>query len=803
MIKKQVLKNRLWYKQPSKNWVDALPIGNGRLAGMVCGKVFTERIHLNEDTIWSGGPQERDNKDALSNLPEVRRLISDGKIKEAEWLASLTLTGTPDGQRHYQPLGDLFIFFRDQKKQVEEYSRELDLEDGVARVQYKNGGDQYKREIFCSYPDQVIVVRLTSNKPEGMSFMTQLSRGALQLPWKCTNEWINSDSPIEESGMWHPISYQGFCDGMEVLSPEMLMMKGSIGSEDAIRYRCALKAVAQDGIVHVLGDHLLVENTHAVTLIIGASTSFRSEKPEVECRSIVEKAAEKSYEELLSNHTADYKNLYKRVSLEIGDSEVNEKMDKLPTDARIINIREGNIDDGLVSLCFQYGRYLLISSSRPGSLPSNLQGKWASELLPMWDSKYTNNINIQMNYWPSEICNLSECHEPLFDFFERMREPGRKTARIMYGCKGFVAHHNSDLWADTAPQDIFIPATFWPMGSGWFCLHLWEHYAFTGDEEFLKKAYETMKEAAEFYIDFMIEDKNGDLVTSPSISPENSYLLPDGTPVSLGMGSALDMEIIRELFDNLIKSSEILGEDLQFREKILNVREKLLKPKVGKFGQIQEWYGDYPEKIVGHHHLSPIFSLYPGQWFTPQIDAKYAKAAKVTLERRTNNWSKFQAWPSAWAISLWSRLKEGDKACEVLNEFMKNSLHFNLFNVLFNMDYAFQIDGNFGLTAGVSEMLLQSHANEICLLPALPKAWIIGKVTGLRARGGMEVDIYWEEGHLKHATIKSLLGNECRLRIYEDVCITCEGKVILNIKANDGILAFSTEKNKSYIITVI
>lgn len=800
MTKGIAKKNTLWYRQPAARWIDALPVGNGKLAGMVCGRIYTERIHLNEDSVWSGGPQDRNNRDAFSHLEEIRRLIFEGRIKEAERLGSLTLTGTPDGQRHYQPLGDLFIFMSGSRGEVTDYRRELDLEDGVARVSYKLGDALYRREVFCSFPDRVMAVRLTSDRPAGLSFMVQLSRGALQLPWMGRDPEINSDIPLDESRMWHPISYQGFSEGLEVAAPDMLVLKGAAGGENGIRFRAALKAVVQGGSVHTLGDHLVVENADSATLILGASTSFYGGDPDQACRDAVVRASGKTYAELLARHREDHKKLYGRVALEIDCPQSGPDLELLPTDERVENIRKGGADPGMARICFQYGRYLLIAGSRPGSLPANLQGKWSADLMPMWDSKYTININIQMNYWPAEKCNLSECHEPLFDLLNRMRGPGRVTAQKMYGCRGFVCHHNTDIWADTAPQDIYMPATFWPMGAVWFCLHLWEHYEFTLDTGFLKKAYAIMKEASEFFLDFLIEDENGALVTCPSISPENRYLLPDGTPVSVGIGTAMDMEMLHELFGCVLKSIDILGSDYEFGRTLKAAMDKLLKPKIGSFGQIQEWYGDYPEQFVGHYHLSPIFSLFPGSWFTPEMDSGYTGAARSTLERRTDNWKRYSAFPGVWAANLWARLKEGDRACACLNGYMASSLSPNLFNSLSDLEYAFQIDGNFGFTSGVAEMLLQSHAGKIDLLPALPEEWPSGRITGLRARGGFEVDIQWERGRLKTATVLSLSGGNCRIRTKEKCTVTCGGKAIDLKGEAEGVFAFETGKGGKYIV---
>ena len=571
------LKNTIWYKHPAKDWNEALPVGNGRLGGMIFGHVTKERIQLNEDSVWYGGPRDRNNPDALKQLPKLRKLLKDGRLKEAEELAALAFTGVPETQRHYEPLGDLLLNLNHASTKANDYSRQLDLETAMAKVEYTIDDVTFNREIFTSYPDQVMVIRMTASKEGSLSFQTRLDRG----------------------------NGRNF-DELEALSPNCTMLRGETGGKDGIAFRCGIKAIPENGTVQTLGNHLIVEKADTVTLILAAATSYRFEDPEQQCLKTIEQAAAKSYDELRKAHVNDYQALFNRMDLQINES--TPQYSDLPTDQRLDLVKKGEEDSSLISTYFQYGRYLLISSSRPDSLPANLQGIWNDQMLPPWDSKYTININAEMNYWPAEICNLSECHEPLFDHIKKIKENGRKTAATMYGCRGFTAHHNTDIWGDTAPQDIYLPATIWPMGAAWLCLHLWEHYEFTNDVEFLQKSYDTLKEACLFFVDFLVENEQGLLITTPSVSPENTYILPNGESGTLCEGPSMDSQIIFALFSSCIRASEILDTDPTFRDTLFGLREKLPKPKIGKHGQIQEWLEDYDEAEPGHRHISHLFA---------------------------------------------------------------------------------------------------------------------------------------------------------------------------------------------------
>jgi len=723
--------HKLWYKQPAAVWDEALPIGNGRLGAMVFGRPAQERIQLNEDSIWHGGPRDRNNPDAKANLSEMRELLFEGRLKEAHQLAVTAFSGTPNSQRHYNPAGDLLLHM-DIEGEAEQYRRTLDLDRAIAETSFVADGHRYSRAAFASYPDGVIVVRLTTDAPQGLSFQARLDR--------------------------HGGAY---ADHVSAFGSDTIALHGRCYGLQDDEYMLALRVLPEGGQVRTIGEHVIVEGAQAATLLLSAATTFRSDDAKATALAALDAAAGRSYDELLERHLADYEPLIERVSLRLGEDAASDaSVAALDTGERLERVKAGGADLGLQALYFQFGRYLLIASSRPGSLPANLQGIWNPHMTPPWGSKYTININLQMNYWPVESCNLSECHEPLLEHIERLREPGRVTAQRMYGCRGFVAHHNTDLWADTAPQDIYLPATYWTLGAAWLALHLWEHYQFTQDREFLARAYETMREAALFFEDFLVREPGGHLVTSPSVSPENTYRLENGESGTLCYGPAMDNQILTELFRACIAASELLGTDAEGRQTLQGILAQLPPTTIGSEGQIQEWLEDYEELEPGHRHISHLFALHPGSAIAPGTTPELAAAARVTLDRRLASGGGHTGWSRAWIINFYARLLDGEAAYDHLTAILAHSTLSNLFD----NHPPFQIDGNFGATAAVAEMLVQSHLDHIHVLPALPSAWADGEVRGLRARGGYELALSWRDGDLLRLEIRADGDGECRLR---------------------------------------
>lgn len=741
-----------------EEWHKALPVGNGSLGGMVFGGVKTEQIQLNEESVWYGGKRDRNNPNALENLNKIREYLFNGNIKDAEDLTALALSGTPEGQRHYETLGDLFIDFEIENGEIKDYERNLDIEKAIVNIKYNVGDYVYTREIFTSCPDKVMVIDLKCNKSKNITFIGRIDRGK-------------------------------YYDQIVDLGNDTIIMRGVTGGKDGISFRAALKAVAQGGNIKILGDKLIVEEADHVTLFLTATTDFKEENPEEWCIKTIKSALQKSYVELRDDHIKEYQSYFNRMSIKLYDDDFR-YLDSLYTDERLRRVQEGKDDFGLLGLYFQFGRYLLLSSSRNCKLPANLQGIWNKDMLPAWDSKFTININTEMNYWPAEVCNLTECHLPLFNQIERMRENGRVTAKKMYGCGGFVAHHNTDIWGDTAPQDIYMPATQWPMGAAWLCLHIWEHYQFTLDKEFLQEAYETIKESTQFFVDFLIEDSEGRLVTCPSVSPENTYILSNGQRGNLCIAPSMDSQIINDLFSACIKASNILEVNSEFAQNLDDMLNKLPKPSIGKYGQIQEWAEDYEEVEPGHRHISHLFALYPSNLISMRETPELAKAAKTTLKRRLSHGGGHTGWSRAWIINMWARLEEGDLAYENIKALLSKSTLPNLFD----NHPPFQIDGNFGGIAGIAEMLLQSHTGEINILPALPTEWHKGEVKGICAKGGFEVDIKWENNRLAETIITSKAGVNCRIFSKDKLEIFIEDKLVnVDYDANRSIYEFKTE----------
>ena len=762
---------KLWYREPAFDWTAALPVGNGSLGGMIFGGVERERIQLNEETLWAGGPYDPNSPAALAALPEARRLIFEGQFREAHELIEREMMARPLHQMPYQTAGDLSLDFANCGEAVA-YRRELDLREAICRTEFRAGSTEFNREVFCSHPAQVLVARLKANEPGKIAFKARFG------------------SPQDASA--------------SVESGDLVLrgVNGSAhGIAGALKFEIRMRVILEGGELDAEDGVLRVTGANAATLLVAGATSYRRYddirgEPGAIVMTRLYQAARSSFAQIRAAHVADYQALFEKVELNLGiDSEAG-----LPTDERLGNFAATG-DPQFAALLFQYGRYLLIASSRPGTQPANLQGIWCDSMEPPWDSKYTININTEMNYWPAEVTNLAECHEPLLQMILEIAETGAQTARVNWGAGGWVCHHNTDLWRATAPVDGPTWG-FWPMGGAWLCRHLWDHYEFGGGETFLKKIWPVLRGAAEFFLDtLVIEPRHEWLVTCPSLSPENTH--PGG--VSVCAGPAMDSQILRDLFDHCIAASSTLGVDKDFRERLIAARGRLAPMQIGKAGQLQEWLEDWDVEApeLNHRHVSHLFALHPCDQITPRQTPEFSAAARKTLEMRGDGGT---GWSVAWKINFWARLGEGNRALELLHRLItpvipkKDALDGGLYLNLFDAHPPFQIDGNFGATAGIAEMLLQSHAGEIVLLPALPLAWPEGSVSGLRARGGFEINIQWTHGRLSAGYIQASGGGECRVRYGERtrrVRLGAGEAVILNAELQEIPPAAGTGKDSS------
>ncbi len=764
----------VWMEQPANAWQDALPLGNGRIGAMVFGGVTTERLALNDDTLASGGPREWNNPGAKAHLPIVRKLV----LVDKNYVAADDECRKMEGpwNQAYEPLGDLLIDMAGVENATS-YVRSLDLDTAVAQVEFSAGGVRYLREVFASFPDDAIVVRITASQPGKVTaklHMKSLLRSStsaqgasLLLTGKAPKQSLPDYISVEPAVIYSDV------DGEGMHFASAVYMNASGGKIEA----------QPDGSVQVTGASSLV-------MTVGCATGFKGfavapdmplEQVAAKAKATAVRASRIPYEQLLARHVKDHQALFRRVSLELPTTPDA----TLATDKRVEAFAQ-RADPSLLALVFHLGRYLLISSSRPGSQPANLQGLWNAQVRPPWSCNWTTNINVQMNYWLTETCNLSECHLPLIAMIKDLSVNGAKTAAINYGAPGWCAHHNVDLWRQSAPAGNGEPwaAPTWanfPMAGVWLCQHLWEHYLFTGDLQYLREAYPTMRGAAEFCAGWLIDDGQGGLTTCPSVSPENRFLGPHGELANVSAGTTIDIALVREIFANCTEAGELLGVDAEFRERMAALTPRLPPYKIGRFGQLQEWSIDFEEKFPGMRHLSHLYPVYPGQQITPLGTPELAVAARKSLERRLEYAFKedgaFTGWGRAWVIALWARLQDGELAWDSLKTLVNHSLNGNLFddvndthtkpNVAVSKgvpDFIFQIDANFGSPAGMAEMLMQSHNGEIAFLPALPGDWKQGKVKGLRARGGLEAEIEWSSPAQCKATVQPLRESVYRFR---------------------------------------
>ncbi|MBM7569987.1 glycosyl hydrolase family 95 catalytic domain-containing protein [Aquibacillus albus] len=787
---------KLKYDTSADVWTEALPLGNGRLGAMVFGGVNQECLQLNEDTLWSGSPKEINNPNAKNVLPEVRNAISEGRYTDAD---QLTKEMMGPYTQAYLPFGNLNLNFNHPDEPTF-YERSLNINEAIARVTYKVNGTTFHRETFISHPDQMIVTRLETDQPNALSFTA-----SLESPLK--SELKNNNDKLVLTGV---------CP--ENVDPNYYMTEDPIRYSDstetkAMTFEGQLKVIVEDGEVEYTDQGIEVKKSSKATLLFTAATSFNGfdqspalngKDPHTIAENYMNLSVKKSYDRIKQEHIKDYQSLFNRMKFSLNTSD---RYDEESTDKRVTNYGEKDLK--LVELMFHYGRYLLISSSRPGTQPANLQGIWNDKMQAPWSSNYTLNINTEMNYWLAEACNLSECHHPLLDFIEELAINGEKTAETNYGCRGWTAHHNADLWRHSAPVGAFGHGdpvwALWPMSGTWLTQHLWEHYLYTGDESFLdQKAYPIMKGAANFCLDWLMENEDGYFITTPSTSPEHKFRY-DGKLAAVTEASTMDLALIWDLFSNTIEAAQKLNIDEEYCKELNDKLNRLYPYQIGRFGQLQEWGKDFDDEDVHHRHVSHLFGVYPGKQITELSDSIY-EAAKVSLDRRGDDGT---GWSLSWKLCLWARFKNSERAHRLITNLFNLVTHDSekehkggVYPNLFGAHPPFQIDGNFGFTAGVVEMLIQSHLGYLEFLPALPANWSEGEMKGVKVRGGFEVDFYWSNQELKHALIHSSQGNECKLKLDHPFVVQSNGEKVKVSHLDNGIVQFPTKTGDSYVVEV-
>jgi alpha-L-fucosidase 2 len=777
----------MWYEAPAKVWEEALPVGNGRLGAMVFGNNGEERIQLNEETYWSGGPYSTVVKGGYKVLPEIQKMIFEGNPIGAHKLFGRYLMGYPVEQMKYQSIGNLHLFFENEKE-VTGYKRWLDLETGITGTEYSANGVTFKREVFSSVPDQVIVIRITASKPGTISFRASL-RG-------CRNQAHSN--------------YATDYFRMDGTGSDGLMINGKsadyMGVVGALRYKVQLRAVPDGGEMTLDDTDLIIVKADAVTLYVTAATNFVNYKDvsadqNVRVAGYLAGIQGKTYNAIRDEAVKDYKGLFDRVRLDLPVTPNS----YIPTDIRMKGLAT-EPDPNLAALCYHFGRYLLISSSRPGTQPANLQGIWNDNMNPSWDSKYTTNINTEMNYWPVESGNLAECAEPLIRMVKELTDQGSQVAKEHYGARGWVFHQNTDIWRVAAPMDGPTWGTF-TVGGAWLTTHLWEHYLYSGDLSYLKDIYPVMKGSVEFFMDFLVPHPNGKwLVTNPSNSPENppkgpgyKYFFDEVTGsyyfTTICYGSSMDMQILTDLFGYFGEASKILGVDQDFAKKVATARSRLVPPQIGKNGSLQEWSEDYGQMEEKHRHFSHMYGLYPGNVLSAKNTPQFVNAIKEVLEQRGDGGTGFSR---GWKMALWARLYDGDRANAIFKGYIKEQAYPQLFAKCYT---PLQVDGSLGVTAGITEMLMQSHEGVIVLLPALPKEWVTGRFKGVCARGAFELDFIWNGGKITSVEVVSKEGQICRINPGIKAKIRSGGKIVRTKVLPDGCLEFATIKGGRYLIT--